>query len=297
MISNPVSISTFSLPLSRYLPFPLLYFGFPKTGSTSVNVQLNAQDLDLDEVIVIDYQSLRKTDLTGAVSNLKAKDLNLTTPTLGQALTGKIAGVQVSQVSGAPYETTKIRVRGIGSINASSSPLYVIDGYPAANDVYINPNDIESIDILKDAVSAAIYASRASGGVVLITTKRGQEGKAKVEFDYQSGLQQLAKKVDLLNSTEFVDLLIDARNNNYRNLIENSGRAWTDAMYSDSNQTRVSNVGNAGGVSITTEFYDFASQQAIAPEYDTRDQSRILERLASVMAKHQTNGSGDLPIK
>ena len=264
------------------LVFTLMGYG-PKevtVGSqTLVNVQLVSQDLDLDEVVVIGYQSLRKSDLTGAVSNLKAKDLNLTTPTLGQALTGKIAGVQVSQVSGAPYETTKIRVRGIGSINASSSPLYVIDGYPAANDVYINPNDIESIDILKDAASAAIYGSRASGGVVLITTKRGQEGKAQVEFDYQSGLQQLAKKVDLLNSTEFVDLLIDARNNNYRNLIENSGRAWTDAMYSDSNQTRVSNVGNAGGVSIPTEFYDFANQQAIAPEYDT-DWQDVLYRNA-----------------
>lgn len=264
------------------LVFTLMGYG-PKevavAGQSTIDVQLTAEDLDLDEVVVIGYQSLRKSDLTGAVSNLKAKDLNLTTPTVGQALTGKVAGVQVSQVSGAPYESTKIRVRGIGSINASSSPLYVIDGYPAANDVYINPNDIESIDILKDAASAAIYGSRASGGVVLITTKRGREGKAQVEFDYQSGIQQLEKKVKLLNSEQFVDLLIDARNNNYRNLIENSGRTWTDAMYSDSNQTRVANVGNAGGVSIPTEYYDFASQTAIAPEYDT-DWQDVLYRTA-----------------
>lgn len=264
------------------LVFTLMGYGSKEVvvgTQSTVDVQLTAEDLSLEEVVVIGYQSLRKSDLTGAVSNLKAKDLNLTTPTLGQALTGKIAGVQVSQVSGAPYETTKIRVRGIGSINASSSPLYVIDGYPAANDVYINPNDIESIDILKDAASAAIYGSRASGGVVLITTKRGKEGKAQVEFDYQSGIQQLAKKVDLLNSTQFVDLLIDARNNNYRNLIENSGRTWTDAMYSDPNETRVANVGNAGGVSIPTEFYDFANQRAIAPEYDT-DWQDVLYRNA-----------------
>ncbi|WP_232424894.1 SusC/RagA family TonB-linked outer membrane protein [Algoriphagus resistens] len=264
------------------LVFTLMGYGSKEVivgTQSTVDVQLTAEDLSLEEVVVIGYQSLRKSDLTGAVSNLKAKDLNLTTPTLGQALTGKIAGVQVSQVSGAPYETTKIRVRGIGSINASSSPLYVIDGYPAANDVYINPNDIESIDILKDAASAAIYGSRASGGVVLITTKRGKEGKTQVEFDYQSGIQQLAKKVDLLNSTQFVDLLIDARNNNYRNLIENSGRTWTDAMYSDPNETRVANVGNAGGVSIPTEFYDFENQQAIAPEYDT-DWQDVLYRNA-----------------
>jgi len=264
------------------LVFSLMGYGSKEVvvgTQSTVDVQLTAEDLSLDEVVVIGYQSLRKSDLTGAVSNLKAKDLNLTTPTLGQALTGKIAGVQVSQVSGAPYETTKIRVRGIGSINASSTPLYVIDGYPAANDVYINPNDIESVDILKDAASAAIYGSRASGGVVLITTKRGKDGKAQVEFDYQSGIQQLAKKVDLLNSTQFVDLLIDARNNNYRNLIENSGRTWTDAMYSDPNETRVANVGNAGGVSIPTEFYDFANQRPIAPEYNT-DWQDVLYRNA-----------------
>ena len=281
-ITNPDGSFQLNTQEGAVLIFTLMGYGTKEepVGTRSlIDVQLNSQDLGLDEVVVIGYQSLRKSDLTGAVSNLKAKDLNLTTPTLGQALTGKIAGVQVSQVSGAPYETTKIRVRGIGSINASSSPLYVIDGYPAANDVYINPNDIESIDILKDAASAAIYGSRASGGVVLITTKRGQEGKAQVEFDYQSGLQQLAKKVDLLNSNQFVDLLIDARNNNYRNLIENSGRTWTDAMYSDSNDTRVSNVGNAGGVSIPTEFYDFANQRAIAPEYDT-DWQDVLYRNA-----------------
>lgn len=248
-------------------------------GRNSLDVQMESQDLALDEVVVIGYQTLRKSDLTGAVSNVKAGDLNLSTPTVGQALAGKIAGVQVSQVSGAPYETTKIRVRGIGSINASSDPLYVIDGYPAGNDVYINPNDIESIDVLKDAASAAIYGSRASGGVVLITTKRGNEGKTKVEFDYQSGIQQLEKKVDLLNSTQFVDLLIDARNNNYRNLIENSGQTWSDAMYSDSNEARVAIVGNAGGVSIPTEFYDFENQQAIAPQHNT-DWQDVLYRNA-----------------
>ena len=92
-------------------------------GRKILDVQMEGQDLALEEVVVIGYQTLRKSDLTGAVSNINASDLNLTTPTLGQALTGKIAGVQVSQISGAPYETTKIRVRGIGSINASSEPL------------------------------------------------------------------------------------------------------------------------------------------------------------------------------
>lgn len=294
-ITDPDGRYSMSVSENAVLVFTLMGYASQEatvTGKTVVDVQLQATDLDLDEVVVIGYQSLRKSDLTGAVSNIKASDLNLSSPTVGQALTGKIAGVQVSQVSGAPYETTKVRVRGIGSINASSEPLYVIDGYPAGNDVFINPNDIESIDVLKDAASAAIYGSRASGGVVLITTKRGKEGKGKVEFDYQSGIQTLEKKVKLLNSTQFVDLLIDGRNNNYRNLIENSGRTWNDAMYSDSNETRVANVGNAGGVSIPTEFYDFANQQAIAPEYDT-DWQDLLYRTAHTQRYNLSMSGGN----
>ncbi len=229
----------------------------------------------LDEGVLIGYQSLRKSQLTGAVANLQSKDLNLTNPTVGQALVGKIAGVQVSQVSGAPYESTKIRVRGVGSINASSSPLYVIDGYPAGNDVYINPNDIKSIDILKDAASAAIYGSRASGGVILITTKRGREGKSTVEFDIQTGIQQLEKKVDLLNSTQFVDLLIEARNTAYKNYVLAKGLAWDNSMYSDENAVRVKRVGNAGSVSIPTEYYDFTKQTMIAPTVNTDWQDEL----------------------
>ncbi|REG78381.1 SusC/RagA family TonB-linked outer membrane protein [Algoriphagus antarcticus] len=281
-ISDPTGKYSLTTGQDAELVFTLMGYSAQEilvSGRQSIDIRLVGEDLSLEEVVVIGYQTLRKSDLTGAVSNVKARDLNLTTPTVGQALVGKVAGVQVSQVSGAPYETTKVRVRGIGSINASSAPLYVIDGYPAGNDVYINPNDIESIDILKDAASAAIYGSRASGGVVLITTKRGKEGQAKVEFDFMSGTQQLEKKIKLLNSTQFVDLLIDARNNNYRNLIENAGRTWSEAMYSDPNNVRVANVGNAGGVSIPTEFYDFANQQAIAPQYNT-DWQNVLYQTA-----------------
>lgn len=110
----------------------------------------------LDEVVVVGYQTMRKTDLVGAVSSIKANELNVTTPTVGQSIVGKVSGVQISQVSGAPYGNTKIRVRGVASINASSDPLYVIDGYPSNEDLMLNPEDIESIEVLKDAASAAI---------------------------------------------------------------------------------------------------------------------------------------------
>jgi len=242
---------------------------------TTVNIQLKGSANELNEVVAVGYQTARKSDLTGAVADVKAKELNLAAPTLGQALVGKLAGVQATQVSGAPYVSTKIRVRGVGSINASSDPLYVIDGFPAANDVFINPNDIESIDVLKDAASAAIYGSRASGGVVIITTKRGKEGKGRVDYEYQFGINQLAKKVKLLDASGFAQLMIDGRNNTYRDLVQNSGKPWTDAMFSDDNATRIARVGNASSVSIPTDIYNFATQSLITPKYNTDWQNEL----------------------
>ena len=241
----------------------------------TLNVTLQEDVNQLNEVVAVGYQTLRKSDVTGAVANVKARELNLSAPTIGQALVGKLAGVQVSQVGGAPYNTTKIRVRGVGSINASSDPLYVIDGFPAGNDVFINPNDIESIDILKDAASAAIYGSRASGGVVLITTKRGKDGKGKFDYEYQYGISQLAKKVKLLDASGFAQLVIDGRNNTYRDLVQNAGKTWNDAMFSDPNTTRIANVGNASSVSIPTDIYDFANQKLITPKYNTDWQDQL----------------------
>ncbi|GAB2686509.1 TonB-dependent receptor [Mucilaginibacter koreensis] len=243
--------------------------------ATPVNVKLKPQSNLLNEVVAIGYQTLRKSDVTGAISSVKANELNLTAPTLGQALVGKVAGVQVSQTSGAPYQSTKIRVRGIGSFIANSDPLYVIDGYPAGNDVYINPEDVESIDILKDAASAAIYGSRAAGGVVIITTKRGKEGKGKFEYDVQTGFSQLAKKVKLLDADQFAQLVIDGRNNAYYDLWTNSGKTWNNSMYSDNNATRIANVGNASSVSIPPYLYDFATQSLIHQTVNTDWQDEL----------------------
>jgi len=266
-----------------------------KTTGLVVNVVLNESIKSMDEIISIGYQKLRKSDVTGAVSSVRAKELNLSTPTLSQALVGKVAGVQVSQVSGAPYSGTKIRVRGIGSINASSEPLYVVDGYavggnasqgqgnggngtggfnPATtgNDIFINPDDIESIEILKDAASAAIYGSRASAGVVLITTKRGKQGRGKLEYSYQYSQQQLANKVDLLNSSDFAEIFIDGRNASYKDILDARGIAWSDAFYSDNNATRIVKAGQTAtgcGVCILESLYDFPTQKMIKPAFDT----------------------------
>lgn len=266
-----------------------------KASSISLNIVLVESIKSMDEIISIGYQKLRKSDVTGAVSSVRAKELNLSTPTLSQALVGKVAGVQVSQVSGAPYSGTKIRVRGIGSINASSEPLYVVDGYavggnssqgqgnggngtggfnPATsgNDIFINPDDIESIEILKDAASAAIYGSRASAGVVLITTKRGKQGRGKLEYSYQYSQQQLANKVDLLNSSDFAEIFIDGRNASYKDILDARGIAWSNAFYSDNNATRIIKAGQTAtgcGVCILESLYDFPTQKMIKPVYDT----------------------------
>lgn len=272
------------------------YIGYDRsevliTGQSVVNVHLKESSNSLQEVVAIGYQTVRKSDVTGAISSVKASDLNLTTPSLGQALVGKVAGVQVSQTDGAPYAGMKIRVRGVGSLNASTDPLYVVDGYPAGNNISINSEDIESIDILKDAASAAIYGSRAAGGVVLITTKKGKDGKGKFEYDVQFGISQLEKKIKLMNSTQFTNLVISARNNSYKDLWIAKGKVWNDSMYSDDNATRVTNVGNSGSVSIPTSMYNFATQSAIAPQYNT-DWQGVLYDNSAAFQRHNLSFSG-----
>ncbi len=282
---------------------------------TTINITLQQSFNQLEDVS-IGYTRLRKSDVTGAISSVKASELNLSTPTLSQAIVGKVAGVQVSQVSGAPYSGAKIRVRGIGSINASSEPLYVIDGYAiggnisqgqgnggnatngynpntAGNDIFINPDDIESVEILKDAASAAIYGSRASGGVVIITTKRGKQGKGRLTYDYQLSVQQLAHKVKLLNASQFAALFVDGRNANYKDIVMAKGIAWDDAFYSDDNATRIMKTGQTAtgcSVCIIKDLYDFQSQQILQPTYNT-DWQDVLYRNALVQ-RHNLSFSG-----
>lgn len=288
----------FSIDVPDAATLVFSYVGFDNqeitvSGSKAINVRLRESSNSLEEVVAIGYQKIRKSDVTGAISSVKASEMNLTAPTVGQALVGKVAGVQVSQTSGAPYAGTKIRVRGVGSINASSDPLYVIDGYPSGNNISINPEDIETIDILKDAASAAIYGSRASGGVVMITTKRGKDGKGRFEYDVQGGISQLSKKVDLLDANEFIQLLIDGRNNAYKDLWVNAGKTWNDSMFGDNNATRITNVGNGSSVSIPTDLYNFGTQQAIPSATNTDWQDELYRNGA--FQRHNLSFSGGSP--
>lgn len=266
-----------------------------KVGSqTSFDITLTEDSKQISEVLVVGYTPMRKSDFTGSIASVKASELSATTPTVGQSLVGKVAGVEVHQTSGAPGDGVTIRVRGVNSLTASSAPLYVIDGYPASEDVFINPNDIESIDILKDAASAAIYGSRGASGVVLITTKRGKDGEAaKVSYDFSYGIQQLDHKVDLLNSTQFRDLLIDARNNSYRLRATAAGVSWSPY---DDNTIRAAKGFSLAEVGIHPMCYDFTTRTPVTPQYDTDWQDELFSN-AGIMRHNVSVIGGTKAIK
>lgn len=169
-----------------------------------INVSMIVDESILEEIVVVGYGTQKKTSLTGAVSSISNKDL-ITQPVISatQAMQGRIAGVSVVNNSSPGGEPT-VRVRGVGSISISSNPLYVIDGIPGGALNTIAPNDIESIEVLKDASAAAIYGSRASNGVILITTKKGKAGKLTINLDSYVGTQQVWKTLDLLKAADYI---------------------------------------------------------------------------------------------
>ena len=299
-IGNVTGISgeyTISAEPEQTLSFAFLGYDTKevKVGSrTTIDVTLTEQNKQISEVVVVGYAPMRKSDFTGSIASVKSSELSVTAPTVGQSLAGKVAGVEVHQTSGAPGDGVTIRVRGVNSLSASSDPLYVIDGYPASEDVFINPNDIESIDILKDAASAAIYGSRGASGVVLITTKRGKEGEAaKVSYDFSYGIQQLDHKVDLLNAVQFRDLLIDARNNSYRLRATAAGVSWSPY---DDNTVRAAKGFSLAEVGIPSMFYDFTTRTPVTPQYDTDWQDELFSN-AGIMRHNVSVTGGSKAIK
>lgn len=173
-------------------------------GRNSVDVILEEDIMNLEEVVVVGYGTQRKRDITGAVSTVSSSDIKkIPVAGIDQALQGQVAGVQVTQDYGTPGGSMQIRVRGIGTIG-DSDPLYVIDGVPTKEFINsLNTDDIESISVLKDASAAAIYGARAANGVVLITTKKGQAGITKVNFNAQLGIQKISNKLDLLTADQY----------------------------------------------------------------------------------------------
>ena len=204
-----------------------------------LRVVLKEDNQLLDEVVVVGYGTVKKSDLTGAVSGVSNRQYkNQPVQRVENILQGRTPGVEVTATSGMPGASMKVRVRGTTSINKSSDPLYVIDGIISSSGLDgINPSDIQSMEILKDASSTAIYGSRGSNGVILITTKQGSEGKAQVTFDASVGLSTVRKQYDLLNAYEYATALSDIRGSStisaedleaYKN--GTKGINWTDLL-------------------------------------------------------------------
>lgn len=230
-----------SLSVSEGSVLNFSYIGYSaetvKVGkSNSYNISLSEDNQILDEVVVIGYGSMKRKDITTAVSVVSTADID-ERPIIdaAQALQGKAAGIQVVQPSGAPGEGMSVRVRGATSVQASNEPLYIVDGMPNDNISSLSPADIESMQVLKDASSAAIYGARAANGVVLITTKRGKVGNPQVKFSAYVGLSQLGKKIDALNTEEYKDLMKELKKySNVAPTIPDSEKRyvdWTDLFF------------------------------------------------------------------
>lgn len=214
----------------------------PIPANNNIWLQMKPQTMTLDDVVVIGYGTSRKGDLTGAVANVSSKDFNegmISSPE--QLINGKIAGVQIMSNSGSPTAGSTIRIRGGASLNASNDPLIVLDGVPleiggiSGNNSnflsLINPNDIESMTVLKDASSTAIYGSRASNGVIIITTKKGADSKLKISFNTTNSLQVRTQTADMLSRGEFINIVNSNGTDAQKALLGTANTDWNDEIY------------------------------------------------------------------
>ena len=232
-------------------------------GQTTINVELTAEANQLEDIVVVGYGTQRKSDVTGAVGTLKSTDFNkgvVANP--GQLLQGKVAGVNVTSVSGEPGASQDVIIRGVGSLRSGTTPLYVIDGFVLDNSSngfgsnplnFINPQDIESINVLKDASAAAIYGARAANGVIVITTKKGKEGKSEVNLSVSTATSSLANKVDVFSADEFRKQVVNAGGTLYDG---GSNTNWQDQLTRTARST-ATNLSMSGAAS--EKFTYFAS--------------------------------------
>jgi TonB-dependent starch-binding outer membrane protein SusC len=233
-------------------------------NQSQINATLKSAEKALDEVVVTGYQTVRKKDVTAAISKISAKDIdNLPMPNFAQAMQGRAAGVIVSAANGVPGGSLSVLIRGVGSINAGSTPLYVVDGIQLNTGTgsintqnnplnFLNPDDIESIEVLKDAAAASIYGARAGNGVILVTTKKGKSGKPKFTFNSYIGQSTPLQTVDVLTTQQWLQLRIES--------LVNSGVAPATAK-----ATALSNLGLAA---TTTD-----AKIDSLPTYDWQDEA------------------------
>lgn len=242
------------------------------SAQTQLDIQLEPETNIMDEVVVVGYGSMKRSDLTGAVASVSSKDVEgFKSGTVLDAIGGQIAGVQITSQDGTPGAGFDIKVRGVGTVNGDASPLYIVDGFQVDDIDYLSNSDIESLEVLKDASSAAIYGSRAANGVVLVTTKSGKIGRPVVTYNGSASYRTISKKLDLLSPYEFVALQVEAwpdkfgntyfkegEENRYQTIDDYIGEAGVDWQSETFRPTwsQDHNVSVAGGTDKTK--YSFA---------------------------------------
>lgn len=294
----------YSIKVSQGATLTFSYVGFTprdiKVTGNRLDVALTENSESLNELVVVGYGVMKKKLVTGATAQIKGDDIakmNTTSPL--QAMQGQLPGVNISSNSGQPGTSMKVQIRGLGTVG-NASPLYLIDG--VGGDIStLNPADIESIDVLKDAASAAIYGAQAANGVVLITTKQGREGKASVTFDGYFGWQSAAKKVNMLNADQYMEIMNEQQiaegsapydwnsmNSIWRtdadgNRLGTYDTDWVDSMFKDNAITQSYTIGISGGSKTSTYAMSlgYLNQEGIAGGKDVSDYSRYNFRINS----------------
>lgn len=246
-------------------------------GKNTIDVQLKDSGIMLDEVVAIGYGTVKRSELTSAVSSVRGDELSKLPMTDAlQALNGKVAGLQITQAQGSPGAEVKVRVRGGISITQSNEPLYIVDGFPSPDGLRVlDPSDIGSIDVLKDASATAIYGAAGANGVILITTKSGAEGKASISFDSYIGIKKISKRLGVLKPLDFVKLeyeraMLDGGMDESRKFTERYGLGWNEkesilANMQNSWSDLPTAYGNRAGINWQDEIFD--SRTPISQNY------------------------------
>lgn len=279
----------FSLSVPSDAVLTVSYIGFvtqdvPVNGQSLLKVVLKEDNETLDEVVVIGYGVQKKSVVTASIASVSSEDLGFTSPVrVDNALKGLAAGVQVSTQNGQPGSAAKIRIRGTGTIN-NSDPLYIVDGMPIGGGIdNINPADIASIEVLKDAASAAVYGARAANGVVLVTTKKGIIGKARVTYDFSYGWQSPWRQRKMLNASQYATLMNEAadyagQDPMFANTNLGAGTNWQDALFNDGAPVQNHQLSVSGATEKVNYYFSagyYNQEGIIGGNYDKSNYERL----------------------
>ncbi|WP_372754489.1 SusC/RagA family TonB-linked outer membrane protein [Labilibaculum sp.] len=283
-----------SVPEGATLSFSMIGFETMEVlvgEQTEINIVLEPRTTGLDEVVVVGYGVQKKSVVTASISSVSAEDLEKGSPArIEDALKGKVSGVQITQSSGQPGSDSKVRIRGIGTVN-DSDPLYIVDGMAVDGGInYLNPSDIASVEVLKDAASAAIYGTRGANGVILVTTKTGSKGKAVINYDFSFGFQNPWTKKSVLNAEEYMTIMNEMELNDGNSATYSSseiasageGTDWQDEVFNYDAPVQNHQVSISGATDKTNYFASFGyytQDGIIGGDYDKSNLERYSIRL------------------